>query len=399
MKNKLVINKTDTKLKYDYLIHASVPVSEFWGISYPVCNDIQLNFDDLKEMSLNCRGLAISNKKYLSDYKKYNYSLALKEFEAQRGYCFSMPFVLQASRTELCNLSCLFCRPMPIKHFNTMEKVQWQEALELLLPPVVEFLPYCWGEPLLDSCFGLTCELAERYKTPVSIITNFQHFDKKIAEIVLTGVCRLLISVDTSRAETFKTLRKGGSLRKIENNLNLLRMVADKAGMEIPWIGISAVLCKSNLNDLPQLIEWAADRGLLGLSARRMVIRENINKTLIGEGIDLLSDEYRDMHDKATETAKHNNMVLNMPTQIYSKAINSICPCPWTHIYLSPQGNLHLCAFSHGRIVGNIPVRPDYWNSKDITNLRLSFFNKQRCKECASLDSIGSIGASQVRGY
>ncbi len=393
------ISNADNKLKYDYLIHASVPVSEFWGISYPDCNDVPHDYNDLNEMCRNSLELANSNKKYLNDYKKYNYVLALKEFEEQRGSCFSRPFVLQASRTEECNLACRFCRPEPVERFHTMEMDRWQEALEFLLPPAVEFVPYCWGEPLLDSCFGLTCELAKKYNAPVSIITNFQHFDEKIAEIVLTGVRRFLISVDTSNPETFKDLRKGGSINKIEKNLSLLRMVADKAGMKSPWIGVSAVLCKSNMNDLPQLIEWAADQGILGLSARRMVIRENINKILIEEEIDLLSSEYRDIQDKATVTAKRKNMVINMPTQICSKAVGSTCPCPWTHIYLSPHGNLHLCAFSHGNTVGNIPIKPDYWNSKDIINSRLTFFNKQRCKECASLDSIGAIGASQIRGY
>ncbi len=395
----MIENNTCNNLKYDYLIHGSVPVSEFWGISYPDCNDALRDDNELKEKCLNYSELAANNEGYLSDYKKYNYFLAQKEFAEQQGRCFSKPFVLQASRTEHCNLSCVFCRPEPVEHFHTMEKEQWIEALEYLLPPVVEFVPYCWGEPLLDNCFDITCNLANKYKTPVSIFTNFQHFNEKIAEIVLSGVHRMLISIDTSKPETFKKLRKGGSLQKIENHLSLLKAIAGKAGMEIPWIGISAVLCKSNLNDLPLLIDWAAERGFQGLSARRIVIRDNINKLLIDEEVDLLSIEYRDMHDKAIETAKRCNMVLNMPAQIYSNAVDAPCPCPWTHMYLSPQGKLHFCAFSHGNVVGKIPIQPDYWNSKDIMSLRRSFFNKHRCKECASLDSIGAIGASQVRGY
>lgn len=397
--DSLMKNSADIKLKYDYLIHASVPEPEFWGISYPDCDGLQHDYEDLKGMSRDYRGLAINNDEYLNDYKKYNYLLALKEFEKQGSYCFSAPFVLQASRSEECNLSCCFCRPVPVESFHTMETEKWQTTLEFLLPPVIEFIPYCWGEPLLDSCFALTCALAKRYKTPVSIITNFQHFNEKIAETVLTGVGRLLISMDTFRPDVFKALRKGGSLSKIEDNLSLLKSIADRTGMKIPWIGISTVLCKRNLNDLPQLIEWAAERGINGLSARRIVIRENINNVLIDEEIDLLSNEYLDVHSKAMEAANRNNMVLNMPTQIYTKAFNAPCPCPWTHIYLSPKGNLHFCAFSHEKTVGKIPVTPDYWNSDDIMRLRFSFFNRQRCKECASLDSIGAAGASQLRGY
>jgi MoaA/NifB/PqqE/SkfB family radical SAM enzyme len=397
-KNRLQ-GEEEITLKYDYLLHASVPETEFWGITYPDSEDSIDDLEKLRETCLHYKQLSFEDVKHIDTYKRYNYALALLEYKSYSEYCYSRPFTIQASRSDECNLSCKFCRPEPVQKINSLSIELWQNALSTLLPSAIEFIPYCWGEPLLDKFFATTCALAEKYHAKVSIITNWQQVTGEIAETVLNGVKRMLISVDTSNPETYARIRSGGSLQKVERNLQLLFSTSQRLEKELPWIGLSVVLTKNTLHDLPYLIEWAHENGIRGVSARRIVLRENIANILSEETIDLSSDEYREVHDSSLKCAKKNGMMLNMPVQLYIDRDDTRCVCPWTHLYMNPEGKLHLCAFSHRSTLDTIPIHSDFWNSDNFRRARREFLKTPRCSECASLDSVGIENASQIRGY
>ncbi len=386
-------------LQYDYLLHATVPKSEYWGITYPDSEGVPLDTEELRQVCLHYKDLSIKEEKHLDSYKKYNYHLAQAEYTSRSEYCHSLPFAVQASRTDVCNLSCKFCRPEPVKKTHTLNTEIWQQALTALLPSVIEFIPYCWGEPLLDEHFGATCALARKYRAKVSFITNWQQVTEQNAETVVRDVQRMLISVDASNPDVFAKLRNGGTLEKTERNLQRLHSISRRLGLKLPWIGLSVVLTRNTLHDFPRLIEWAYEKGMLGVSARRVVMRENIERLLADETIDLSSNEYWDIHHAAVKTAETRGLALNMPVQSYLDRDDTRCSCPWTHLYLNPEGKLHLCAFSHRNSLGTAPVQSDFWNSCNLRKARRKFLKTPRCPECASLDSVGFVGASQMRGY
>ncbi|MBF8278269.1 MAG: hypothetical protein HW390_3342 [Candidatus Brocadiaceae bacterium] len=386
-------------LRYDYLLHASVPKSEYWGITYPDSEGVPHNMEELRQACLHYKDLSLKEEKYIDSYKKYNYHLAQAEYTSCSEYCHSLSFVVQASRTDVCNLSCKFCRHEPIKNINALSIEIWQQALPELLPSVIEFISYCWGEPLLDEYFGATYALARKYRAKVSFITNWQQVTEQNAETVLRDVQRIFISVDTVNPDVFEKLRNGGTLEKIERNLQLLYSISRRLGLKLPWIGLSVVLTRNTLPDLPHLIEWAYEKGMMGVSARRVVMRENIERLLADETIDLSSNEYWDIHHAAVKTAETYRLALNMPVQLYLDRDDTRCLCPWTHLYMNPEGKLHLCAFSHRNSLGTVPIQSDFWNSGNLRKARREFLKRPRCSECASLDSVGFTGASQMRGY
>jgi hypothetical protein len=58
-----------------------------------------------------------------------------------------------------------------------------------------------------------------------------------------------------------------------------------------------------------------------------------------------------------------------------------------------------MCCFSHRDVVGQLPIDEHSWNSPELVGHRRQWTPTFRCTECSSLDFIGRVEVSQVRGY
>ncbi|HWD25198.1 MAG TPA: radical SAM protein, partial [Acidimicrobiales bacterium] len=241
--------------RYDYLLHATVPLEESWGLprscTHPE-SPTTVDPADLRAALAAYTASGETDREALHQYKLLNYSLALDEGRRMAVECESRPFVVQVSRTEKCNLSCVYCRPTPAHQSKvTLGRDVWESSLPTLLRPALEFIPYCWGEPLMAPDFDRTCHFAAKYGTAMSFITNMMYLNEDLATLFVSSVDRALVSIDTADPAEFHRLRRGGSLDRVEENLNLLRRSASITGVPLPWLGVSAVLLKSTLASFP----------------------------------------------------------------------------------------------------------------------------------------------------
>lgn len=389
--------------RYDYLLHATVPLSESWGLPRSCTHPEVPAMASPEALSAALRDFMQSgerDREALSAYKRLNYALAIDEGRRMVDYCHSRPFVVQVSRTERCNLACVYCRPTAAHRSTlTLERDVWEAALPPLLRPALELIAYCWGEPLMAPDFDVTCAYADRYGTAMSFITNMLYLDENLARLFVGSVTRALVSMDTADPVTFRRLRRGGSVARIEHNLGLLRRTAAAEGVPMPWLGVSAVLLRSSLGDFPGLVRWAAEQGLSGVSARRVMIRESIQGLQDDEQIDLAGPEYREVLAEVRAIAAERDLLLNVPDPDFCLGADAMCPCPWHHIYLSSSATLAMCCFSHRDVVGRAPVDEHSWNSPELVAHRREWTPTFRCRECSSLDFVGRPEVSQVRGY
>jgi MoaA/NifB/PqqE/SkfB family radical SAM enzyme len=389
--------------RYDYLLHSTVPLEESWGlprwathVDAPALVSPEV-VDAARDAYL---ASGERDRDALVEYKRLNYALALDEGRRMVSECRSRPFVVQVSRTEKCNLSCTYCRPTPAHQSKlTLARDVWQSALPPLLRPALEFIPYCWGEPLMAPDFDLTCDYADHYGTAVSFITNMMYLDEGLAQLVVRSVDRALVSIDAADPAEFRRVRRGGSVQRIEDNLGLLRRAAADGAGTMPWLGVSSVLMRSGLSYFPGLVRWAAEQGFGGVSARRVMIREPLQGLEKSEEIDLDSAEYREVLAEVREIAAEHELLLNVPDPDFCLGANAMCPCPWHHVYMSASATLAMCCFSHRDVVGHAPVDDNSWNSPELVAHRKHWTPTFRCDECSSLDFVGRPEVSQVRGY
>ena len=381
--------------RYDFLVHATVREEDDWGFPEPDATRVPTDVAALSKLrdSAACA-------QDLAALKLTNYALAVSEAQVRSSHCTAMPISVQASRDEHCNLACTYCRSSPPESYALMSWSDWESALEVLLPPAIEFLPFCWGEPLIAPGLRETLELAARNRVTVSLITNLQAMTSELAESFVRFVGRALISVDTADPAAFQRIRRGGSLAALERNLDALDDAAARPGLSRPWLGVSAVMMRSTIGGLPRLIRWMSTRGLRGLCAKRIILRSHeLQKSQQDELFAFSSREYREVYRECHSLCRSLGIALSMCDPDRPVGIHTSCPAPWQHIYLSPSGHMSVCNFSRLRTVGALPLCEGYYNSEQIVAMRRSWAVGHRCPECQSSDCDGRNEFPGARGY
>ena len=161
--------------------------------------------------------------RYITFYKVYNFSLlAISYFFSnlfKKDIRWGKYAALSIEPINTCNLSCPECptgigslnRKMgkfPFDVFERMIKERKESLIYLNL--------YFQGEPFLNKDLLKMVQLAHKNKIYTSTSTNAQLVDKEIAkEIVLSGLDRILISIDGTEQKIYERYRVGGSLEKL----------------------------------------------------------------------------------------------------------------------------------------------------------------------------------------
>jgi MoaA/NifB/PqqE/SkfB family radical SAM enzyme len=391
-----VAEKQNTR--YDYLLHATLPAEEHWGVNPPELPNEPMDLTSLQKQFQELWRLAKDDRTHLGELKLVNRKLAESEWFARESRLLSRPSVVQLSQTEVCNLLCTYCRPDKPKGLKTMPRSECIPTLHQILPAAQEFLPFCWGEPLLSPDFLEICELAAEYQSPISLITNLNHLNDELTETFARHVARALISIDTIDPEQFAAVRRRGDLHRLEKNLRAIQDCA-AAQNSLLWLGVSVVLTKSSMPGVPDLIAWAADHGFRGVCMRRVVIREALPHFENKEEIDLLSPEYLELLETSKRMTQERGLVLNMPDPYRSEDRIPACRCLWDHVYVSASGTINMCVYSHRQPMGTLPLLDDYWNMPEIVRRRSGWTDDTRCEECCVLDFIERPDVTQVRGY
>jgi MoaA/NifB/PqqE/SkfB family radical SAM enzyme len=389
--------------RYDFLLHATVPVADDWGFKPPSPENIPLDPELLcmELESLRNTGAWQESTERLMRMKCLNYELAMREWHGRFDRANARPISVQINRDDHCNLKCVYCRPVGtlFPGLKTMPRDKWLALTNLLLPSAIEFLPFCWGEPLLPSAeFDLACYASQQYMVQMAIITHLNTLDEKNANLFVNHVSRALISVDTPNHNRYRELRHGGKLDTVERNVAKLHSLARTLEKPMPYLGVSAVIMKQNLTELPALIRWAADQGIQGVYAGRLVAPDGIRTWASGELVDLTSNIYHHVYLECKLEAKRLGIELCMFDPDNPIGNGRMCPCPWQHAYISSDGALSFCNFSREIVLDNEPLTKDYWVTGKIDERRKIWDNDFRCAGCQSTDYDGRPGVSQFRG-
>ncbi len=122
------------------------------------------------------------------------------------------------------------------------------------------------GEPLLNE--GLEYYISEaKKKMPDTGTTGFQTNGKLLTadraqSLINAGLDRICISVDTVTPAQFDAFRQGGSFIDVETAFDNLKMGLNNNPDIGLKKGIEFVLMKKNMDELPQVVLWAAKKGV-----------------------------------------------------------------------------------------------------------------------------------------
>lgn len=136
-----------------------------------------------------------------------------------RPIVMGVPFSISVEPTTACNLGCPEC-PSGLKSFSRPTgRIQldfFRETIDKLHKKLVYLSFYFQGEPFLNKGFLDMVAYASSKGIYTATSTNAHFLDEEMARrTVLSGLDRLIISIDGTTQETYEQYRRGGELSKV----------------------------------------------------------------------------------------------------------------------------------------------------------------------------------------
>jgi cyclic pyranopterin phosphate synthase len=171
---------------------------------------------------------------------------------------------LRLSVTDRCDLRCTYCMPLAMKFLPRQELLSIDELETLCIAFIakgIRKLRLTGGEPLvrkglLDLIERLSPALANGGLDELTLTTNGSRLAHFADDLARFGVRRVNVSLDTLRADTFARITRGGRLADTLTGIG----AALAAGLEVKINTVA--LRDDNLDELPELVEWAHARGM-----------------------------------------------------------------------------------------------------------------------------------------
>ncbi len=172
--------------------------------------------------------------------------------------------------TNQCNLACRTCLRNTWDesggHMSAATFDRILEGLRQLAPPPrpgpdVFFGGY--GEPLAHPSIVEMIANAKALGGQVEMITNGTLLSATVSkELIGAGLDRLWVSLDGAHPESYEDVRLGAELPLVLDNIRSFKRLRPPAHHPHPRIGVSFVAMRSNIGDLPDLLDMASDLGV-----------------------------------------------------------------------------------------------------------------------------------------
>ena len=181
-------------------------------------------------------------------------------------FIWGKPFSLSIEPTTACNLGCPEC-PSGLKQFTRPTgKLDLQLHRKMLhdVKDTVFYINYYFqGEPFLHPQFLELIREAKEHKIYTATSTNAHFIDeKKAAEIVASGLDRLIISIDGLTQETYENYRVHGKLEKVIDATKHLVEAKKKVKSSTPNLIFQFLAVRPNEHEIPAVHTLGKELGV-----------------------------------------------------------------------------------------------------------------------------------------
>ncbi|MFN6013694.1 MAG: radical SAM/SPASM domain-containing protein [Flavobacteriales bacterium] len=179
---------------------------------------------------------------------------------------WGLPFSLSLEPTTACNLGCPEC-PSGLKQFTRptgkLDLHLHRKMLSQVKNSVFYINYYFQGEPFLHPQFLELIKDAKKERIYTSTSTNGHFIDaKKAAEIIDSGLDRLIISIDGLTQETYENYRVHGELSKVISATKHLVAAKKKSGSSTPHLIFQFLAVQPNEHEIPAVFSLGKEMGI-----------------------------------------------------------------------------------------------------------------------------------------
>lgn len=226
-----------------------------------------------------------------------------------------LPVHVNLETSLRCNLACVMCAPH--RTGSTAKRDVMSDALltaveRQVLGSAAYVALTVAGEPFVDRTWPRYVDLAERTGTRLVIHCNGTALPRGPALTRLLRHTQVLeVSVDGARRETFAKIRGRDVLPSILDNIR--RAVAARDALprrHRPRLGITQVLMRDTIDELPELVDLAAQLGVDSVGAVHLTVFE---AALDAQSLRHHPDRSDAAFAEARRRAHAHGLALNLP--------------------------------------------------------------------------------------
>ena len=313
-----------------------------------------------------------------------------------------LPQHIQLEPTTYCNLNCSMCsHSQYIQDPRHLTLPQFQSILAQIHPQKLTLSGF--GEPLMNPDLTEMVRLAKSQGCSVNTTTNGTFFtEKRVRDIVTSGLDLVKISIDGAKAETYQRVRGEDRFDLVLDGIQRIRDAKQHLKSKTPFLRFNYVITKDNYQEISDVIRLAER---LGVNAVYFQILELVGiqerqEMLVGElQAEELFGHMKQTLQRTRNSPVHTNLpiILRKATSYWKKyqgpqeqSSHEQCIMPWFSAYITVDGYVRpCCAFSQTTgDMGNLFEDPmlKIWNGERYQRFRKAIKKGKRpyaiCKNC-----------------
>jgi radical SAM protein with 4Fe4S-binding SPASM domain len=240
------------------------------------------------------------------------------------------------------------------------------------------------GEVFLnDRVFELVRKATDRGIT-VQTFSNASLIDRATArKIVASGLSLINFSLDGADEPTFRTLRKGGTLKRFKRSVRNLQLAKAAAGATHPTVNLMVVLQRDNKAQVSRMLAIAEELG-----AETVIFTKINSGTRPGLEEKLLTEDDRRGFAALPEYRGKAKVVWAVTP--WTKDERMACYWPQGMTYVTVEGNVTPCCnyFDENELnLGNVfrQSGPEVWNGEPYKAFRRRLWSgdlPSKCQTC-----------------
>jgi len=258
--------------------------------------------------------------------------------------------------------------------------------LEPLLPRLVRAYLFGLGEPLLNRHLLDYVRAVSSHGAEVWFNTNATLIDDgKAEELAVAGATAITVSIDGVTKETYERIRVGAKYEAVIRGIRSLVRAAKIHGR--PRVDLSFVGMASNLHELPDLVDFAAEVGAGGVHVEPLYsqVQHDLQEHYARENLGLLgSARVDELFGEARDRAAANGVRLASRFLVDGGSADYVarakdfriwwtCNEPWTSIWVTSAGEVRTCCLNDTSF-GNLFEQSfdEIWNGENFRAFRAS---------------------------
>jgi len=302
------------------------------------------------------------------------------------GKISGYPMAVSIEPTTACNLGCPEC-PSGLKAFSrptgNLTRELHQKIIDQIKENVLYINYYFQGEPYINPNFLSFIKYAKTKDIYCSTSTN-AHFlsPQKAKETVLSGLDKMIISIDGTTQETYEKYRKNGSLNKvIEGTKNIIEWKRNLKS-KTPYVVFQFLVVKHNEDQLTDAKKLSKELGVDEIRFKTAQVYD------YKKGNSLIPE-----NEKYARYKKTKNGDFKLKNKLYNH-----CWRMWSSSVFTFDGKLVPCCFDKDakHQIGNLQTHSfkTIWKSKVYQDFRKNILNNRKeidiCKNCTEGTKVWS---------